>query len=150
MDRRQEVLARRSGRVEANERVGNIVCRGLPVFIYVMVLKMDRALFISFMTGSAGSTTSLYYIGEGVIAGIDAGGMKYNGVYTINSNGSYQIAMVYFIPKGVLLVTGQKTTEEQRVDFSFELPPRFWMGEIIRIDSPAGVVNARFEKLIEL
>jgi hypothetical protein len=111
---------------------------------------MNRALLIAFMTGSTGSTTSLYYIGDGVIAGIDAGGMKYDGVYKIAADGTYQVALVYSIPKGVLLITGQKTTEEQRIEFAFNLPHRFWEGETIRIEGPAGPINARFEKLKDL
>ena len=41
------------------------------------------------MSGAIGSTVALYYVGNGIIAGVDAGGMKYDGAYRIEDDGSY-------------------------------------------------------------
>ncbi len=76
--------------------------------------------------------------------------MKYDGVYRIESDGSYEGILTYVIPKSVLLVTGNSNSEEQRIEAPFKLPPEFWNGQIIRIETPLGVVNARFEKLKDL
>lgn len=102
------------------------------------------------MTGSAGSSVGLYYFGEGQIAGVDAGGMKYDGIYRIESDGSYEGILSYIVSPSTQLITGTATAEEKRIEAPIKLPPEFWNGQIVRIDTPLGAVNARFEKLKEL
>ena len=111
---------------------------------------MDKSLYIAYLSGAVGSNVALYYIGNGVIAGVDAGGMKYDGAYRIEDDGSYNGNLIYVIPRGVLLITGQQTTEEQKIELPFLLPNKFWDGQIVRFDSPMGPVNAKFEKLKKL
>lgn len=112
--------------------------------------RMSKALYIAYITGSAESTIGLYYIGDGNIAGIDLGGLKYDGFYRIESDGSYEGILSYIIPKSAQLITGQSTAEERRIETPIKLPPEFWNGQIVRIEMPLGVVNAKFEKLKEL
>ena len=113
---------------------------------------MGTSLYIAYMSGATGSTVALYYIGNGIIARVDVGGMKYDGAYHVEGDGSYHGNLIYVIPRspGILLITGQRTTEEQKIEFPFLLPKTFWDGQIVRIDSPMGPVNARFEKLKDL
>jgi hypothetical protein len=111
---------------------------------------MDKSLYIAYVSGAVGSTVVLYYIGNGIIAGVDVSGMKYDGAYRIEDDGSYEGNLIYTIPRGVLLITGQLTTEEQKIELPFILPKKFWDGQVVRIDSPVGPVNAKFEKLKDL
>jgi hypothetical protein len=113
-------------------------------------IQTSKTLYIAYMTGSTGSSIGLYYIGDGQIAGIDVGGMKYEGIYRIESDGSYDGILSYTVPISTQLITGTATAEEKRIEAPIKLPPEFWNGQIVRIDTPLGAVNARFEKLKEL
>jgi hypothetical protein len=108
---------------------------------------MDRALYIAYLTGAAGSTTALFYIGDSIVAGVDAGGMTYDGTFSPTGDSGYALTLIYKVASGVILVTGQRSTEEHRLEFSFKLPESFWDGRVIPIDGPTGRLNARLEKL---
>jgi hypothetical protein len=111
---------------------------------------MDKSLYIAYVTGAVGNTIALYYIGDGILAGVDAGGTKYDGTYRIEDDGSYKGSLTYIIPRGVPVITGQVTTEEQTVQLPFLLPKKFWDGQVVRLDSAIGPVNVKFEKLKDL
>ena len=111
---------------------------------------MGKGLYIAYVTGSAGSTIILYYIGGEIVAGVDATGTKFDGSYRIDEAGALIGVVTYLIEKGTALITGQTTAAEQRVDVPFTLPHQFWDGRIVRIETPFGAVNAKFEKLKDL
>jgi hypothetical protein len=46
------------------------------------------ALYIAYLTGTAGISMALFYIGKGVIAGGDVGGMRYDGIYQTAEDGA--------------------------------------------------------------
>jgi hypothetical protein len=111
---------------------------------------MNPALYIAYFTGSGGSSVALYYIGDGKILGVDVGAMKYDGTYRIEADGSLEVTISYLIPKSALLVTGQSNSQEQRISSQYKLPAEFWNGQIVRIETPLGALNARFEKLKDI
>jgi hypothetical protein len=111
---------------------------------------MSKALYAAYITGSVGSTVALFYIGDGQIIGIDAGTMKYDGVFQIKPDGSYQGILSYIPPKETLLVTGGSQSSNTKIEMPFSLPNGFWEGQVIRMPTPLGVVNVKFEKLKEL
>ena len=112
---------------------------------------MPKALYAAYFTGIAGQSMGLFYIGDGVIAGIDVSTMQYDGAYSTTSDGALDGTVDYILPAGVPLITGTPAgTVPMRVAVKLNLPPHFDDGRIITIDTPTGPVNARFEKVKEL
>lgn len=96
---------------------------------------MNKALYIVYFSGTAGQGIGLFYIGAGLIAGIDTGAMRYEGSFSVNADGSLE---------------GTVEFEPQRASVKIYLPANFADGRIIEIETPLGKVNARFEKLKEI
>lgn len=108
---------------------------------------MTGSLYTVYMTGTAGNSIGLFYIGNGQISGIDVGGMKYEGNYTVEEKGNYKGVLTFIVPENQQLITGQKSVTEQRIDMPLYLPSDFWLnGRVIRIETPLGSLNAVFEK----
>lgn len=110
-----------------------------------------KALFIAYMTGGSGQSVALFYIGDGAIAGVDIGGMQYDGKYVENSDGTLDAVVDYIIPPNMPIITGfVGAALPAKVTLQLRLPAHFWNGQIIPISTPTGQVNAKFEKLKEL
>ncbi|MGY3588509.1 hypothetical protein ACVIGB_002532 [Bradyrhizobium sp. USDA 4341] len=107
-----------------------------------------KALYAAYLTGVAGQTIGLFYIGDGVLAGVDVGMMKYEGNYVVSEDGSLDGTLTYILPPGVPLITGAPpATGLTRVNMKLDLPSNFADGRVVTIDTPLGRVNAKFEKL---
>jgi hypothetical protein len=112
---------------------------------------MAKALYVAYFTGVAGQSIGLFYIGDGVIAGIDVGGMQYDGRYSIGADGSLDGTVNYVLPTGIASITGAPAgAMPMQVATKLTLPPDFAGGRTITIETPTGPVNARFEKMKEL
>ena len=112
---------------------------------------MKKAIYVAYFTGAAGQSIGLFYIGDGIIAGIDAGTMQYDGSYKENPDGSVDGAVEYVIPAGVSLITGAPPAPTPtRIPLKLSLPANFSEGKVVTINTPLGPVNARFEKAKEL
>ena len=112
---------------------------------------MAKALYVAYLTGVAGQSIGLFYIGDGVLAGIDVGTMPYDGAYTVKPDGSLEGAVEYVIPAGISLITGAPAgTAPTRVTIKLSLPARFDDGRVVTIDTPVGPVNVRFEKIKDI
>jgi hypothetical protein len=110
-----------------------------------------RSLYTAYFTGIAGNAIGVFYIGEGIIAGADAGGLKYDGSVKQLADGSLEGVVQFDVPPGVSLVTGLTATTSQRITAPVRLPRGFDDGATVtQINTPAGPVNARFEHLREL
>jgi hypothetical protein len=93
----------------------------------------------------------MFCIGDGVIAGADQGGLLYDGILEEKENGSLEGLVSFLVPAGVQLISGMKTTEAQKLTVPVSLAPGFDDGwKVTRIETPAGPINARFERLREL
>lgn len=105
----------------------------------------------AFLTGRAGSNVAVFVIRGGVIIGVDASGMSYDGeIQTKSDNSGFVCKVVYVIPSGVPLITGASPLPEpQRVPLTFDLPNNF-DGQVITIVTPLGPVNVRFQKIRDL
>src|SRR5712671_6400253 len=66
----------------------------------------SKALYVAYLTGVAGQSIGLFYIGDGLIFGVDVGTMQYDGSYATTEDGSMQGAIEYVVPAGVPLITG--------------------------------------------
>jgi hypothetical protein len=108
---------------------------------------MAKALYVAYLTGVAGQSIGLFYIGDGIFAGIDVGTMQYDGTYKTNSDGSMEGALAYIIPPNTSLITGAAPTP---VTVKLNFPAHFDDGRILKIDTPLGPVNAKFEKIKDI
>ena len=111
---------------------------------------MSRSLYAGYMTASSGSSMGLFYLGDGILAGVDISGMKYDGTYELQLDGSYKGSLKYMIPSNTTVITGQSATEDTQVVMPLILPAEFWDGKVVRIETPLGLVNGRFEKIKDL
>jgi hypothetical protein len=110
---------------------------------------LPKALYIGYMAGHAGNAIGLFYIGDGLIYGIDAGLVRYEGRYLQKNKNSSLVGTIEMIfPEGSQLITGPAIGDKPgRIAIQLELGPDFANGDIVRIETPYGPVNSRFEKV---
>lgn len=112
---------------------------------------MPKGLYAGYFTGVAGQSMGLFYIGDGIIAGIDVGAMQYDGRYSITTDGALDGVIDYVLPAGIPLITGAPSgATPTRISVKLSLPARFDDGRVTTIETPTGPVNAKFEKLKDL
>lgn len=110
-----------------------------------------NGFYAAYVTGRAGNSIVLFVARDGVLVGVDMGGMKYDGTLSQNADHSFRCSIVYVVPPGTALITGAPApSEAQRMPVEFQLPPEFWNGQVVTIVTPLGPVNARFEKIRDL
>ena len=110
---------------------------------------MSKSLYAGYFTGAAGSGLGLFLIGDGIVAGADAGGMKYDGTLAANSDGSLEGVIRYTVRPDVTLVTGTQVTQPSEVMVPLKLPAGALQGKVVLIETPFGAVNVRFELVRE-
>lgn len=114
-------------------------------------MSMSKALYVAYLTGVAGQSIGLFYIGDGILAGVDVGTMQYDGAYTVTEDGSLEGALEYVIPAGVSLITGAPAgVAPTRVSLKLKLPANFADGHVVTVETPLGPVNAKFEKIKDI
>lgn len=112
---------------------------------------MSRAIYAAYFTSFAGQSLGLFYIGDGLLVGVDVGTMQYDGNYKIMPDGSLEGMVEYVVPPGVSLITGAPpSATPTRLQLKLTLPAGFDDGRVVTIQTPAGPVNAKFEKIREL
>ena len=112
---------------------------------------MAKALYAGYFTGVAGQSIGLFYIGDGLLIGVDVATMQYDGAYTTKPDGSLEGAVQYVLPAGVSLITGAPAgVAPTRITTNLTLPADFADGRVITIETPLGPVNAKFEKLKDI
>lgn len=110
------------------------------------------ALYIAYFSGITGNSVGLFFIGNGIVSGVDVGGMKYDGDYKLNQATKRLEGEIRFVvPAGEALITGLTSgNKEIEIRSPLTLPEDFANGSTISIKTPAGNVNAIFEKLKEI
>ncbi len=112
---------------------------------------MAKALYVAYFTGVAGQSIGLFYIGDGLLIGIDVATMQYEGAYTTKPDGSIEGAVEYVLPAGASLITGAPAgVAPTRITTALNFPADFADGRVITIETPLGPVNAKFEKLKDI
>ena len=112
---------------------------------------MAKALYVAYLTGVAGQSIGLFYIGGGILAGVDVATMQYDGAYETKPDGSIEGIVEYVLPAGVSLITGAPAgVAPTRVAVKLTLPADFADGRVITIETPLGPVNAKFEKIKDI
>jgi len=108
-------------------------------------------IYLASITGRAGVSTLMLVIIRGMLVGVDFGRVRYDGEVRQTPSGEYDVSVVYAVPPGAHLVTGQTTgPRSMLVPLSFTLPSDFADGRVITIETPLGSLKARFEKLRDL
>lgn len=112
---------------------------------------MAKHLYVAFFTGIAGSNMGMFLIGDGLLVGADAGGLKYDGLMEHMADGALGGIVQFIVPAGTRLISGMTTNVEQALNVQVRLPLGFDDGQkVTRIETPAGPINARFERLREV
>lgn len=113
---------------------------------------MPKALYIVYMTASAGNSVALFCIGDGVVVGVDILGVKYEGEYTDDSqSGELRGSIDFVMPPLTHLITGQSAGfQPQKITYPIALPKDFADREFVKVETPSGPINAKFEKAKEL
>lgn len=107
-----------------------------------------EGFYVAYLTGAAGSSMAIFTFLRGVVVGADAGGMTYEGTYEVDEAASQVIgSLSYRVPAGVSLITGFQAPEGSEIKMPFSIATSFADGDIVRIDTPAGPVNAKFQKI---
>ena len=112
---------------------------------------MLDGFYVGYMTGK-GYGVVLFVFRGNTIVGVDAGGVKFDGKYTFNSENSlYSGEVTVSAPPNSELVQGIQTGPAgitYKVPFS--MPENFLNEPYIKVETPFGSVNVRLEKLRDL
>ena len=108
---------------------------------------MSKAIYAAYFTGGIGVSLGLFLIGDGIISGVDIGGLKYDGNLTPMEDRSLKGAVKFTLSPGQQLITGATATSQQDFIVPLHFPPDLEQGTVVEIQTPLGPVNARFEKL---
>jgi hypothetical protein len=111
-----------------------------------------KGIYLAYLTGSLGNSMGIFYIADGTIAGADIGGLRYDGTFSLApGREKLQGKVAFTIPAGTTLISGLAAgSEPVTVELPLSLPVDFASGAVVRIETPAGPVNARFERLRDL
>lgn len=110
------------------------------------------ALYRVYFTASMGNSIGIFFLGNGIIEGVDVGGLGYQGKYEQAQKDAPLIGVVNFVvPPNTSLITGFTTgSTSNSMPIHISLPSNFANGEVIRIETPTGPINARFELVRDL
>lgn len=113
---------------------------------------MLDGFYVGYMSAASGYGVVLFVFQGTVIVGVDAGGVKFDGTFTHNSDtGEYQGSIRVDAPPNISLVQGIATGPNGlKYNVPFSLPADFLDSPFIKIDTPFGGVNVKLEKLRDL
>lgn len=104
--------------------------------------------YVAYLTGVSGSSLAVFTFMRGVVAGADVGGVLYEGTYKLDEAQSQVVGYVnYKIPAGVGLITGRVADDSAKLSIPFSISSSFANGDVVKIDTPNGPVNAKFQKI---
>lgn len=115
-------------------------------------VKTMKRICVAYFSGATGHTMGMFVIGDGLLVGADFSGIRFDGSVSPAKDGSLEGLVRFIIPAGAQLITGLSASDSpQEVTAKIALPFEFDDGKhVVRIDTPAGPVNARFERLREI
>lgn len=113
---------------------------------------MVDGFYALYFTGTAGSGLAMIALMRGIVAGVDVGGVTYDGKYTVDeSRGIIEGQLTLTAPPGTPLVTRthpESTPATYHIPFS--IPVNLEGHHIVRLETPTGPINARFKKIRDL
>jgi hypothetical protein len=114
-------------------------------------VSVKRALYFVYATGQAGSSALMLYIGDGIVAGADAGTGRYEGTAAEKPGGGLSAVINFTIAAGQPMITGGTAPANMPpIPVTLDLPPGFDDGRTIALKTPLGPLNVRIEKIRDL
>lgn len=105
--------------------------------------------YAGYFTGAAGNGLGLFVFNNGVIVGIDALGVRFDGTYkTTENNTGFSISVTVTAPAGGQLVQGVSTGDTGLTyQVAATVPVDFENANFLTLPTPFGAVNVRLKKL---
>lgn len=111
---------------------------------------MTAALYLVKYHGVAAAGAAVLYIGNGIVAGMDTGELRYDGTYTTGLGGILGGNVTLKAKNPTNLVTGAILQAGQSVTVPFTLPANFGNGQQFQFNVAGSNVPATFEKIKDL
>ena len=108
---------------------------------------MTATLYALKFHGMAGAGGTVLYVGNGIIAGMDAGGLIYDGTFQTDQHGAISGSARLTAKVSAQLVTGATLSQGQSVTVPFSLPANFGNGQQFQFNVGGTPVPATFEKI---
>lgn len=106
-----------------------------------------EGFYVGYFTGEAGNGLAMFTLREGVIVGVDALGVRFDGTYEPDKEG-YKIAVKISAPPDGVLVQGISTgTTGLKYEVETTIPGAIDSVPYLTIPTPFGPVNVKFKKL---
>ena len=94
---------------------------------------LDNGFYAAFVTESGGQGLVMLVFRDGKIAGVDAGGVSFDGTYSA-SEGGFALKMKLQFPPNTQKINGERTGPETEIsELQFHLPDDFLSRAFIRI-----------------
>lgn len=108
--------------------------------------------YAGYFAGAEGNGLGLFVFKDGILAGVDASGVQFDGHYTTSEEGSYLDGDVTVkVPPNSILIQGPKTDAKGLV-YQLNLHLQIGNSDIpfFRIETPMGPINLKLIKLREI
>jgi len=101
------------------------------------------------MTGSEGQGLVIFIFSKGTVIGVDLMGGQFDGSYSLSQDGTtIDVDVTVKIPPNTLVIQGASVgSAGLTYNVPVKLPSNFGELEFIKIDTPLGPVNVKFECL---
>jgi hypothetical protein len=100
-----------------------------------------------FMASQGGEALAVITLDQGVICGAGLDSTRYDGAM-MPGDGGFDVALHVFVPAELDLIQGGNSgSAGLEFDLAFWLPVDFAKRDFITIETPQGLVNARFRRL---
>ena len=108
------------------------------------------ALYIMRYVGLTGADFGCLYVGKGMVAGVDVGGIRYSGTYA-ETGGRIKGSVSMTAPSdGAQLVTGQRLPAGQSIVLTIDWSPNFSDGSQQSVSVASHPVHVTVEKISEI
>lgn len=113
---------------------------------------MLDGFYSGFMTSASGHGLVLFVFRNGVVVGVDAGGVRFDGTYRFDEAAHQFVGqMIVSVPPNTTLIQGATSGPEgMTYEVPFNLPHDFLSQPFIPVKTPLGSVNVRLEKVRDL
>jgi len=112
---------------------------------------MLDGFYVGYMAANEYGVVLFVFKGSNIV-GVDAGGVKFDGSYAQDdTTKAYRGNITVDAPPNIDLVQGVNTgANGLRYEVPFTMPETFLSAPFIKVDTPFGPVNIKFEKLRDL
>ncbi|RKE53396.1 hypothetical protein C8J41_101397 [Sphingomonas sp. PP-CC-3G-468] len=110
-----------------------------------------EGFYSGYMSGSEGQGFALFIFADGAIAGADPLGVKFDGTYETQNDGSLAGTVTVSVPAGGTVIQGASAGPAGiKYEVVLEFSPNTFALDFVKLETPLGPVNLRLVKLREL